>query len=63
MDNSRIVYTTRHNVPPEVEITALAAVYQFVLQRKKATPSPASNSDDAVATNEEGVSHVDQRLN
>ena len=60
MDKRAITYTTRSDAPPETEISALANVYRFVLDRKEAATSPVSHAHASVRGTEE-VSHVERR--
>ena len=46
MNNTRITYTVRLDATPETEISTLANVYKFVLERKEAAPRQ-SRPDDA----------------
>lgn len=38
MNSPSIIYTTRHDATPEAEISALAAVYKFVLAKHEEAP-------------------------
>jgi hypothetical protein len=56
----RINYSLHPDVTPDGEVTALAAVYKFVLacrERKKA--APASRADEATVRHKEGVRDVE----
>jgi hypothetical protein len=50
MSNPRIVYTTRPEIVPEMELSALANVYKFVLDcraNRNAAGVTSTNGDDA----------------
>ncbi len=57
MNNTRITYTVRLDATPETEISTLANVYRFVLERKEAAPRQ-SRPDDATVRNTEEVRDV-----
>jgi hypothetical protein len=67
VNSPRFTYTSRPDATPEAELSALAAVYRFILDshaKKMAaepTPEPDSCSDAAIVRHTEGVSHVEQR--
>jgi hypothetical protein len=59
-----ITYTPRPDATPETELNALAAVYAFVLDchsKKIPAPEPDGRNDDAIVSDTEEVSHVEQR--
>lgn len=45
MSGAHIAYTPRPDATPEAELSALAAVYKFLVERKEAAPE--SRPDDA----------------
>ena len=57
MNNTRITYTVRLDATPETEISTLANVYRFVLERREAAPRQ-SRPDDAAVRNTEEVRDV-----
>ena len=62
MNSARISYVLRPDATPEMEVSALANVFKFVLDchtRKEAAPE--SRPDDTKLRLAKGVSHVDQR--
>jgi hypothetical protein len=64
MNSVRITYAPRIDTEPEAELSALANVYRFILDRSAKRSSPRqSRRDDAILRNAEGVSHVNRRPN
>lgn len=67
MNSSRFTYTARPDATPEAELSALAAVYRFILDchaKKMAaepTPEPDVRNDAAIVKHTKEVSHVEQR--
>jgi hypothetical protein len=63
VNSPRFTYTSRPDATPEAELSALAAVYRFILDShaKKMATEPDSCSDAAIVRHTEGVSHVEQR--
>jgi hypothetical protein len=63
VNSPRFTYTSRPDATPEAELSALAAVYRFILDShaKKMAAEPDSCSDAAIVRHTEGVSHVEQR--
>jgi hypothetical protein len=48
LPSSRVIYTPRPDATPEAEVSALAAVYKFVLDcHAKKEAAPESRPDDA----------------
>jgi hypothetical protein len=45
MNNTRITYTVRLDATSETEISTLANVYRFVLERKEAAPRQSRPDD------------------
>lgn len=45
--NSSVIYTTHPDATPEAELSALAAVYKFVLAKKNAGGAGHTTGDDA----------------
>jgi hypothetical protein len=62
-ETSRVVYRPRESATLEAELSALAAIYAFILNKKAAEPAPDPDrsNDAAMVTNGKGVSHVEQR--
>ena len=45
-ETSRVVYRPTESATPEAELSALAAIYAFLLNKKAAEQAPKSNSSD-----------------
>jgi len=61
---AQVTYRPRPGATPAAELSALSAVYKFVLETKKAAEpasEPDSRNDAAIVSNTEGVSYVEQR--
>ena len=64
MSSSYIVYATRPDATPAVELSALAAVFSYALDcqaNRNATDMASINGDDATVKSGKEVTHVDQR--
>jgi hypothetical protein len=63
MNRPHIIYTPRPDATSQAGLSALAAVFKFVLDchAKKVGAHPGDTDDTPSVGNAEGVSHVDRR--